>query len=66
MTTINGEVFLTSFFSRDEAYNLICKTFQINFDDEVYEEEEKDVKPSFLMELQEEEDDLKDENIPER
>lgn len=36
ITTINGEVVFTSLFSRDEAYDLICKTYSINLDDEVY------------------------------
>lgn len=39
-TTINGEIFFTSFFSRDEAYDLICKTYNFNLDDQVYEYEE--------------------------
>lgn len=51
ITTINGEVIFTSFFSRDEAYDLICKTFSINLDDEVYEftETEEMGLPDFLI-----------------
>lgn len=30
ITTINGEVFLTSFFSRNEAYDLICSALDLN------------------------------------
>lgn len=36
-TTVNGEIFFTSFFARDEAYDLICKTFNWYIDDMVYE-----------------------------
>ena len=42
ITTINGEVSFTSFFSRDEAYDLICKTFELSLDDEVYEFDENE------------------------
>ena len=60
ITTINGEVSFTSFFSRDEAYDLICKTFELSLDDEVYEfdENEEELLPEFLIEL-EQEDDMK-------
>jgi hypothetical protein len=36
ITTVQGELFFTSFFSRNEAYDLICKTFGISMDDHVY------------------------------
>lgn len=38
-TTVNGEIFFTYFFSRDLAYDLICKTFNFSLDDHVYEYE---------------------------
>lgn len=59
-TTINGEIFFTSFFSRDEAYDLICKTFNFNLDDQVYEYEENEAEeiPEFLLNY-EEGDDMK-------
>ena len=36
ITTVNGEIFFTSFVSRDHAFDLICKTFDINLDEEVF------------------------------
>lgn len=37
ISTINGEMFFTSFFSRNEAYDTICSTFGINSEDVMYE-----------------------------
>ncbi len=37
ITTIHGEVFLTSFFSRNEAYDLICTALDINTEEVMYE-----------------------------
>ena len=49
-TTVNGEMAFTSFFSRNEAYDLVCKTFGFNFEDEIYEFEEKEPEiPEFLI-----------------
>lgn len=39
-TTVKGELFFTSFFSRNEAYDLICKTYEKNLDEHVYEFDE--------------------------
>lgn len=65
-TTINGEVTFTSFFSRNEAYDLICQTFRFNFEDEIYEFEEKAPEiPEFLIEL-EEDDDMNNSLVQER
>lgn len=36
ITTLNGEIFFTSLVSRDQAYDLICKTFDINNDEFVF------------------------------
>ena len=33
VTTVNGEVFFTSFFSRNEAYDLICQALDIDTDE---------------------------------
>jgi hypothetical protein len=37
ITTIHGEVFLTSFFSRNEAYDLICSALDLNAEEVMYE-----------------------------
>lgn len=36
-TTVKGELSFTSFFSRNEAYDLVCKTYEISLDEHVYE-----------------------------
>lgn len=41
ITTVNGEMFFTSFFSRDEAYDLINKTLEINLEEQFFEPEEE-------------------------
>lgn len=38
ITTVKGEVFLTSFFKRNEAYSLICDTIGINKEEQAYEQ----------------------------
>jgi len=37
VTTVNGEVFFTSFFSRNEAYDLICSAMDISADECMFE-----------------------------
>lgn len=37
VTTVNGEVFFTSFFSRNEAFDLICSALDINADECMFE-----------------------------
>lgn len=44
ITTVNGEMFFTSFFSRDEAYDLINKTLELNVEEQFFEAEEEVVQ----------------------
>jgi hypothetical protein len=30
---VNGEIFFTSFFSRNDAFDLICRTLEITYDE---------------------------------
>jgi hypothetical protein len=48
ITTLNGEIFFTSIVSRDQAYDLICKTFDINNDEFMF------VADEFVQEIQQE------------
>lgn len=38
ITTVNGEIFFTSFFSRNEAYDMICSAMEITLDEYLYAE----------------------------
>ena len=40
ITTINGEVFLTSFFQRNKAFDLISKITELNYDEQAFTFEE--------------------------
>ena len=66
ITTVNGEMFFTSFFSRDEAFDLINKALDINFEEQFFEpsaEMENDRKEDEMgkeQEVVEQEDDLKE------
>ena len=41
ITTINGEVFLTSFFKRNKAFDLISKITELHYNDQAFEEEDE-------------------------
>ena len=58
LLTVNGEVVFRSFFSRDECYNLIKKTFAINTEDIFFEED--DAENSFEDDNVSYEDDMKE------
>jgi hypothetical protein len=44
ITTVNGEMFFTSFFSRDEAYEIINRTLELNVEEQFFEAEEEVVQ----------------------
>lgn len=65
ITTVNGEMFFTSFFSRDEAFDLINRALDINFEEQFFEPEaemedgDKEEEMNKEAETVEQEDDLK-------
>lgn len=66
-TTVNGEISFTSFFSRDETYDMICKAFNLSMDQHVYEyivNDEAEL-PQFLIDY-EESDDIKPTSLDSR
>lgn len=65
ITTINGEVVFRSFFSRDNCYNIIRKTFEMNEDD-IFFEEDQDESRSVIEEEVEFEDDMKETTAKDR